>query len=61
MISPERIAELRAINFRSPTIVALLDEIERLRAVIRETHYDCMGMGPGRHVVGYCKLHEIEP
>lgn len=35
-------------------------EIERLRAVIRETHYDCMGMGPDRHTHA-CRLYEIEP
>lgn len=58
-ITPERIAELRATYFRSPTVLALLDEIERLRAVIRETH------GPQCHGdnshAPTCKLYEIEP
>lgn len=66
MIAPERIARIRAVSKEWSNRAAaelaneLLDEIDRLRAVIRETHYDCMGMGPDRHLPG-CKLYEIEP
>lgn len=39
----------------------LLDEIERLRAVIRATHEGCNGWhAGGRHAPG-CLLYEIEP
>lgn len=63
MITPERIAELRATYFRAPTVLALLDEIERLRAVIQWTH-DAYCTPPytdrGLHAPE-CRIAEIEP
>ena len=75
-LTPERIAELRRLHGRSGApgirgsasiraIPELLDEIDRLRAVIRETHAPCAEWqasvyNPLRHAPT-CKLYEIEP
>ena len=71
MISPERIAELRrllgedntldSITVRGTTFGELLDEIERLRAVIRETCRDCPVLAHGPHHLPGCRIYEIEP
>ncbi len=60
-LTTERLAELRAIYFRVPNVLALIDEVERLRAVIRSTHSEfCEGVERlQRHMPG-CKLYEIE-
>jgi hypothetical protein len=69
MMTPERIAELRSMLNRFPHKIdlntmwdaayGLLDEIDRLRAVIRET-CDPRSCGGGMHS-HTCKLYEIEP
>ena len=70
-LTPERLAELRSKLNRMPTKLdlntmwhatyGLLDEIDRLRAVIRSTHSEfCEGVERlQRHLPG-CKLYEIE-
>lgn len=78
-LTPARLAELRRIcsevcsapgcgctEHLAAAVPTLLDEIDRLRAVIRETHAPCVRVQNNyrtEHMVHQpgCKLYEIEP
>ena len=65
-LAPERLAQILSylsmdgcLYLSKPTAIELLDEIARLRAVIRETHGpQCFGENSHAPT---CKLYEIEP
>lgn len=71
-LTPECLAQIRSylsmdgcLYLSKPTAIELLNEIDRLRAVIRETHTPCAEWqasvyNPLRHAPT-CKLYEIEP
>lgn len=72
-LTPARIAEFRAFlamreanRLPRHAAIELLNEIDRLRAVIRETHAPCIRVQNNyrtEHMVHLpgCKLYEIEP
>lgn len=72
-LAPERLAQILSylsmdgcLYLSKPTAIELLDEIDRLRAVIRETHAPCVRVQNNyrtEHMVHQpgCKLYEIEP
>jgi hypothetical protein len=59
---PGRLQSVRMPSAVAEGIVAMAGEIDRLRAVIRETHRECgeSHVPNQRHLPG-CKLYEIEP